>query len=242
MNQRQWRESGDPKEMLEHVWVDMTPRQLRLFSCACCRELCWDLIAPGPGRRAVEIAERHADGLAEPGELDAAMKAVRRYTWELEVVVRHPGPFRHPEWSADLEWKFPAAQAALAATCERPYPFDTTHAVSACVQGNWPLGRYRGPEYLKAFGQAKAKVTRLLRDVFGNPFRPLTLEPNWLTGTVVSLARAIYEVRTFADLPILADALEDAGCNNEEILSHCRRWKGPHVRGCWVLDRILGKG
>ncbi len=80
----------------------------------------------------------------------------------------------------------------------------------------------------------------LLRDVIGNPFRPLTADPAWLTATVRALAEGIYADRAFDRMPILADALEDAGCDNADILAHCRG-PGPHVRGCWVVDLILGK-
>jgi hypothetical protein len=76
--------------------------------------------------------------------------------------------------------------------------------------------------------------------IFGNPFRPVTLDPRWLTSTVVDLSRIIYEERAFDKLPILADALMDAGCDSEEMLAHCRG-QVPHVRGCWVVDLILGK-
>jgi hypothetical protein len=84
--------------------------------------------------------------------------------------------------------------------------------------------------------------TVLLSDVFGPlPFRPATADPSWLTSTVVSLAEGIYAERAFDRLPILADALQDAGCDNHDILDHC--WgDGPHVRGCWVVDLLVGKG
>jgi hypothetical protein len=83
----------------------------------------------------------------------------------------------------------------------------------------------------------------LLRDVFGNPFRPVRAEPAWLAwdgGTVAKLAHAIYDGRRFSELPYLGDALEEAGCADETVLRHCRG-PGPHVRGCWVLDLLLGK-
>jgi hypothetical protein len=80
----------------------------------------------------------------------------------------------------------------------------------------------------------------LLRDIFGNPFRPPTFDPSWRTSTAVGLARSIYAARAFDRLPILADALEEAGCDNPDVLSHCRG-DGPHVRGCWVVDLVLGK-
>jgi hypothetical protein len=81
----------------------------------------------------------------------------------------------------------------------------------------------------------------LVRCVFGNPFRPATADPSWLTSTVVSLAEGIYADRAFDRLPIPADALQDAGCANDDVLDHCRG-PGPHVRGCWVVDLVLGKG
>jgi len=83
-------------------------------------------------------------------------------------------------------------------------------------------------------------VTELLRDIFGNPFRPVSFDPNWRTSTVVALAEGVYADRAFDRLPILADALEDAGCDHPDILAHCRGL-GPHARGCWAVDLILGK-
>jgi hypothetical protein len=83
-------------------------------------------------------------------------------------------------------------------------------------------------------------VTELLRDIFGNPFRPVAFSPVWRTDTAVSLAKQMYESRDFSAMPILADALQDAGCDSDELLNHCRG-EGPHVRGCWAIDLVLGK-
>ncbi|QDU18833.1 hypothetical protein ETAA1_07290 [Urbifossiella limnaea] len=85
-----------------------------------------------------------------------------------------------------------------------------------------------------------AEQVRLLRDIFGNPFHPVALDPAWRTEAVVGLARGAYEDRAFDRLPVLADALEDAGCADGAVLAHCRG-PGPHVRGCWVVDLVLGK-
>jgi hypothetical protein len=85
-----------------------------------------------------------------------------------------------------------------------------------------------------------AFLASIIHDIFANPFRPVTVDPRWLTETAVALANGIYEERAFDRMPILADALEDAGCDHADILSHCRG-DGPHVRGCWVLDLLLGK-
>ena len=80
-----------------------------------------------------------------------------------------------------------------------------------------------------------------LRDIFGNPFRPVAFSPEWRTSTVVALASQMYESRDFSAMPILADALQDAGCEDEQVLAHCCA-EGPHVRGCFVVDQVLGKG
>lgn len=84
------------------------------------------------------------------------------------------------------------------------------------------------------------ELADLLREVWGNPFRPVAFDPAWRTEAVVALAQQMYEARDFGPMPVLADALDDAGCANAEILAHCRG-PGPHVRGCWVVDLVLGK-
>ncbi len=90
-------------------------------------------------------------------------------------------------------------------------------------------------------GTAEAHIQAdVLRDIFGNPFRPISLNLSWLTPTVKQLAVAIYEQRQFDKMPLLGDALEEAGCDNEDVLQHCRGG-GEHVRGCWVVDKVLGK-
>jgi hypothetical protein len=88
--------------------------------------------------------------------------------------------------------------------------------------------------------QSEGRILNLLKDVFGNPFQPVTVDPAWRTPTVTGLAQAIYDERAFDRMPVLADALEDAGCDHADILNHCRQ-PGEHVRGCWLVDLILGK-
>jgi hypothetical protein len=91
-------------------------------------------------------------------------------------------------------------------------------------------------------GRPASALADLVREVFGNPFRPVGLDPTclaWHDRTVPRLARTIYEERRFDDLPVLADALEEAGCADAALLEHCRS-AGVHVRGCWALDAILG--
>jgi hypothetical protein len=123
--------------------------------------------------------------------------------------------------------------------------------------GNWQwvadpeVEEANGYAVLAAFTTAQAENCGLIRDIFGNPFRPVALDPVWLAwndGTVAKLARSVYEERALpegtldqARLAVLADALEDAGCTSAELLNHLRG-SGPHVRGCWALDLLLGKG
>jgi len=104
------------------------------------------------------------------------------------------------------------------------------------VSGWWP-----GVKTELAGEELPASWRPLFDDIFGDAFRPVTFEAMWRTDTVVSLAGQMYESRDFSAMPILANALQDAGCDNEDVLGHCRG-PGPHVRGCWVVDLLLGKG
>ena len=107
-----------------------------------------------------------------------------------------------------------------------------SRAVNGGLPGEWPDGEDFTREYV-----AQAI---LLRDIFGNPFRPVTFSPSWRTSTAASLASQMYESGDFGAMPILADALQDAGCDSADVLDHCRGPR-PHVRGCWVVDLVLGK-
>ena len=83
-------------------------------------------------------------------------------------------------------------------------------------------------------------ICEVIREVVRNPPRATKLDKKWRTDTAVSLARSMYESRDFSAMPILADALEDAGCDSAELLAHLRG-DGPHARGCWALDLVIGK-
>jgi hypothetical protein len=108
--------------------------------------------------------------------------------------------------------------------------------------GHGPVVSHRiGRHYYSLpLGPVSSELSGSLRDIVGNPFRPVAIDPAWRTSTVVGLATAIYAERAFDRLPILADALEDAGCDQLDLLAHCRS-DGPHVRGCWAVDLVLGK-
>jgi hypothetical protein len=122
-------------------------------------------------------------------------------------------------------------------------------AVRSVAKGRFPTVAETAAEVSETARQAATHAARmaadsdLVREVFGNPFRPVAVEQSWLCwndATIVKIAQVIYEERCFEDLPILADALEEAGCTNADILSHCGR-PGGHVRGCWVVDLLLGE-
>jgi len=96
------------------------------------------------------------------------------------------------------------------------------------------------PEARSIYTSETAAFNNILWDIFGNPFRPVTLSPEWRTDTVLSMVKEMYQSRDFFAMPVLADALQEAGCEDERVLEHCRG-PGPHVRGCWVVDLLLGK-
>jgi hypothetical protein len=214
VTEAEWLSSADAQPMLQYLKDGPGPRKRRLVAVACC----WRIghLLTQNGRKAVEAAERFADGLIEEPELTAAMGAVG-----------------HPRTNP----RFRAAEAARF-TSYPPLMDWTSAAANVAVDAVWYDEQDRPiPEKRAAEESAQA---HLLRDVVGNPFRPLTADPAWLTSTVVALAEGIYAERAFDRLPILADALQDAGCDNAEVLDHCRG-PGPHARGCWVVDLLLGK-
>jgi hypothetical protein len=221
--------------MLKHLRSGKKDRKLHLFAAACCRRI-WPLLPNEIARRVVEMAERRADGQAAGeeqavedefsfAEWDRALgynDSVYAYATEAVTQLGHGDGYQAASGAAD--------QASAAAAAATP---GWSAGKQAERVATWTEGRK---------GEHRAQCD-LLRDIFGNPYRPVTIDRAWLAwngGTVPKLAQAIYDERRFADLPILADALEEAGCDSADLLGHCRQ-PGEHVRGCWVLDRLLGK-
>ncbi|QEG30907.1 hypothetical protein GobsT_57250 [Gemmata obscuriglobus] len=116
------------------------------------------------------------------------------------------------------------------------FPIHPEYCLDSCMSA--PCGH---DDYDTGQGELLFQVD-LLREIFGNPFRPAEFAPEWRTSTAVALAREMYDTRDFSAMPILADALQDAGCDNADILTHCLDPQPVHVRGCWVVDLVLGKG
>src|SRR5262249_41755540 len=181
-------------------------------------------------RRALDVAERYADGLASLSELRRARG----------VVVKASDHIEEYEWSEDKQGLLHALNAVSWATLQREPPDPPAYLAGCAAPGAENASVWEGsPE-----AEVHASQSALLRDILGPlPFRPVTVPLSvlrWDNGTVVRLAQAIYFERRFGDLPILADALEEAGCGDSDILTHCRA-AGSHVRGCWVIDLLLEK-
>jgi hypothetical protein len=247
MTEEEWLACEDPKKLAEEVYTwyvcvrcrqkvsrypansactqcnarrKTTPRfstrKYRLIGCACCR-LIWDDLASDEQRRAVETAERYAEGEADTEQL--------RRAWQQSAP---PG-------------------------CTTASQYEHEPLLGAVAQVVARTAEVRRRQWASASGPARDEIARraaedprrlcdAIRDVAGNPFRPVSIDPHWLDangGQVRAVARGIAEEGRFADLPVLADALEDAGCSDEQVLSHARQ--PAHYRGCWLLDAIVGK-
>jgi hypothetical protein len=226
MTEAEWFGSTDPWSMLQFLRGRSSDRKLRLFAVACCRRI-WHFFADEVCKQTVEVGERFADGLASRNDRKAARAVAQAYAYA-EVSA---GREQHRDWaSAALATvETPARSAALSAFLSA-----ARTPANSCERDPLLFQEKRNLE--------QVEQCRLLRDVF-NPFRPVSLDPVWLAwndGTVPKMAQAIYHERAFDRLPILADALEDAGCDNADVLAHCRG-EGEHVRGCWVVDLLLGR-
>jgi hypothetical protein len=242
MKESEWLTSTEANKML-HFLFDQpgmvrrkaSRRKLRLFGCGCCRRI-WDQLTDPRSRYAVEVAERLADGKTSAVEVEEARRAASKAyeeTWDWRLN-------NSREWKKlDDRGRDPsvAAQAAMTVLNSQAGNFAWADLSWATYEPNTPKRR----AYLKRQRWQAAA----LRCIFGNPFRPPPSLPRailrWNDGTVRRIAEGVYKEHAFDRLPILAGALLDAGCDNEELLAHLRS-EGPHVRGCWALDVLLGKG
>jgi hypothetical protein len=244
MTESEWQACRVPDPML--AFLDdvnaLTDRKQRLHDCACVRRI-WHLLLDEDGRRAVELAEGFADGLVDIvdlREIQGVVLASRDVRIDRNVLAMNRGEsLPHPPDAVNSVCVLGAAAAAAWEFRTGAAPLSqAASALSAVgVTDHGYDGRRQINEQLLA---EQAHQVVLLRDVFGNPFRPVEFSPDWQTETVVLLARQMYDSRDFSAMPILADALMDAGCDNADVLDHCRG-PGPHVRGCWVVDLMLGK-
>jgi hypothetical protein len=187
------------------------PRKWRLFACGCCRQV-WFLLNATSTRRAVERVEEFADGKASSQEVFAAS-----YTSQ-------------PSFLTARAW---AAEAVATLTA-----WDTSDTV--LLVAHHAARALRDADHGIDWTAARQRQAALLLDIFGKLNEPIVLDPRWLSwndATVRKMADTIYQEHRFADMPILADALEEAGCDRGDILDHCRQHP-EHARGCWLLDAI----
>jgi hypothetical protein len=209
---------------------------LRLFTCGCCRRA-WHLCEERE-RQLLEVAERAADGRATRRELKQAEAEAAAIVRE-----RQDEAVRSPDRRAHLRYTLAMTLQSVTTGYLSILAGSPALCVPATLRAWEELnGRPVNQEPTEAEERWPAE---LLRDLFYNPFRPPPTLPDGLPGpkqgTVAKLARAIYDEHRFADLAVLADALEEAGCTDAEVLAHCRSG-GEHARGCWLVDLLLGEG
>ena len=220
MTEAEWNTSTDPEAMYQIVengafktGYGVSPKTTRrrvFFGAACCR-LVWPWIEVDP--RCVQMI----DFIENQFDTELSKDERERLKFNVHMAAEEPEAD-----TSDLQY----IAANLVSNCEIPF-----NAI------RYLLLRF------KMWGDVStraAQISDIMRCIIGNPFRPVTLLPEWRTSTVLALAEGIYAERAFDRLPILADALEEAGCDHADMLNHCRG-PGAHVRGCWVVDLVLGK-
>jgi hypothetical protein len=239
MTKAEWLACTDPQKMLEFLRGRASERKLRLFACACCRRV-WRLLTDARSRKAVEVAERFALGGVSEEERERALLMACDAFQEAD----ENDPSAEP--AADITASLLCPSTADAS---HPKPFDAQEisvaaAELVAIEGSSPANEDpTGSKWERIRAGERAVQCHLLIDIIGNPFRPVSVDPSWLTPAVVKQAKAIYRKRAFDRLFILSTDLEGAGCTNARcaaILEHCRA-PGLHMRGCWVVDLLLGK-
>ncbi len=191
-------------------------RKLRLFAVALCHRIAEGMFC-GETLHALMIAEMMAEGSIAEVKVDGTRDQMDEFL--SDEIGRN-------------SWKPPEYLASAVLSCMNS---NCSEMVRYVISTTWATSQ-------PARDRVWANATEMrLRDIFGNPFRLVSFSPGWRTSNVVSLAQSMYDSRDFAPMPLLADALQDAGCEHEDILAHCRDANGAHVRGCWVVDLVLEK-
>jgi hypothetical protein len=204
--------------MLVHLDHRASDRKFRLFAIACCKRV--GCSSSAILANVLADAEQFADGLISGKQLRSAARGMREAGCYDDL--------------ADA-----VACATMTTTSRDAWVGWGTAELAAAVASRRTSGDFDN-RYPNRWEQERARQADLARDIFGNRLALVTVDSACLSATVTSLAQAIYDDRAFDRLPILADALEDAGCTNQDILAHCRGG-GEHARGCWVVDLLLGK-
>jgi hypothetical protein len=262
MTEQEWLKGNDPRPMFEYLRTFGNNRKLRMLALAVCGSIESQLNS-ATTEQAVRLCTHVAIGSLDAEAFRASVEIIRQVfnpvsSAELVVssmlnaftsenafeYVKHVT--KHVANAVEGSARDSAQRAAI-----REHGIDVGRHDAIRMGGvsydraqyqREVLTLYQAGEEAGRSARNSEKVFQcnILRDIFGNPFRRVTLDPRWLTSTVIDLARTIYEERVWERMPILADALMDAGCDSEEVINHCRG-PGPHVRGCWVIDLLTGR-
>jgi len=240
MTEAEWKSSTDPAVMLAFIQPNEEARKTRLFKCACCRRV-WHLLTDKRSREGVVLAERIADGeVVDEEELSRTVEGARAVRKSKKFWQRG-GP-HDPLYSL-----YTAAETAADTTANKGFnalgiASWTGNAMGAEAEASAKARPYskRGKvAFEAAHKQAFSVLCDYIRDIFGPlPFRSVALDFDWLAWndrTIPRMAQTVYDERAFDRLAVLADALEDAGCDNEDILSHLPARTGvarPRLLGC----------
>jgi hypothetical protein len=249
MTETEWLECISPEDMLIYLGEQASSRKRRLFACACVRRI-WPLLRDEHFRQVLKAAERFADGRVFAKDLEKARRIARRLRAKREA-----RELRQTTWmtlaaraaAQAVEALLPEDEPILIRPRDIREPPDVvtaTRTARCAVRAAQALREKDTPAVRETIRRLPSlDAVELIREIFGNPFRSVTLDPSWLgckDGRVPKMAQIIYRKRCFRNLPLLAEALETAGCGDAEILTHCRA-PVEHVRGCWVVDLLLGK-
>ena len=239
MTEEEWLTAIYTAELLKFLKSQSSSRKLRYFVVSCAR----NVLPPLPDLdmiNALELAEAFADGTGTKHKLAQGRKTLRTRHAE-RVRQWNPLYTDHvrsvPAWYTLIE-RIEGVVENAANSCAwaaSRFPISVDRKI---VQQDFYSGLKHQSDILQH--EMKHQIN-LIRDIFGNPFRPINFDPEWRTSTAVALAQTMYDARNFHAMPILADALQDAGCEDAAILDHCRDENNLHVRGCWVVDLVLGK-
>jgi hypothetical protein len=244
LTEEQWLECGESYVLLRHLQHHCLigrarggKRKLRLFAAGCCRQA-WHLFDDERCRRAVEVVERLADAEATPEEQSEAMAGAQAVVQETNAEVGRLAAIHRSREMTPERWAA-ASRRCVAGAAEMalmPWLVRGVQSVASSVTG--ALAMRTNPAVRP---ELDARQAELVRDLFGDPFCPApALEPAWRSETVLRVAQAIYTERRWTELPVLADALEEAGCSDAVLLAHCRGG-GEHARGCWLVDLLLAR-
>jgi len=229
MTEQQWLTATNGVAMGRHWGRRFTERKARLLMLACCRRHPQYVKHPILDAGVRMIADYYAD----PATPDVPLEGEEAR--DLAARVRDNASARSREPVYGIAFGVVVMVEPRSVMKEREHTFD--YLVFSCLTDIANAVSRKGMT-----GEPAAQAA-LVRDVLGNPFKKPKpkAKPAWRTDTVMTLARQMYVSEEFSAMPILADALQDAGCDNEDMLSHCRDVTQPHVRGCWVLDLLFDK-